>query len=64
MSNKRKYLFFSVILIILTALGIWFLSCKEKQKYTETIRERYKKLGVEMDNLLKEQKEQQNIGPR
>jgi hypothetical protein len=62
MSNKRKFLFFS--LIILSAFGLW-LFCKERQRYPEeTVRERYEKLGAEKDELLREQRERQDIGPR
>jgi hypothetical protein len=63
MSNKRKFLFFS--LIILSVSGLLCFSCKERQRDPkETFRERYEKLGKERDELLREQEEQQKIGPR
>jgi hypothetical protein len=63
MSNKRKFL--SLAFMILSAFWPWFFSCKEKQKDPEeALRERYEKLGIEKDRLLREQREQQNIGPR
>jgi hypothetical protein len=50
--------------MVLSALGFLFFYNERQKDPEETVRERYEKLGAEKDELLREQRERQEIGPR